>query len=75
MAAHSYAFTIRRAAEILGEDEKLLSDMAASMGPQHGRLSIHDTDNQSIAAFTSVGMEYLREMISEYKRNRSSSRS
>ncbi|SEF14859.1 hypothetical protein SAMN05444161_9085 [Rhizobiales bacterium GAS191] len=75
MAAPGHAITIRRAAEILGEDEELLWEMATDMEPEHGRLWIYDTDNQQTVAFTQNGMEYLRDMLPEYKRNRSSPRS
>ena len=74
MAAPAHAITIRRAAEILGEDEELLWDMATDMEPEHGLLRIYDTDNQQTVAFTPDGIEYLREMLPEYKRNRSSPR-
>jgi hypothetical protein len=75
VAAPGHAITIRRAAEILGEDEELLWEMATDMEPEHGRLWIYDTDNQQTVAFTQNGMEYLRDMLPEYKRNRSSPRS
>ena len=75
MAAPGHAITLRRAAEILGEDEELLWDMATDMGPEHGRLWIYDTDDQQTVAFTPDGMEYLREMLPQYKHNRSSPRS
>lgn len=74
MAAPSYAITIRRAAEILGEDEEILWEMATDMEPEHGRISIYDKDDQDTVAFTHTGMEYLREMLPEYKRSRSSPR-
>jgi hypothetical protein len=74
VAAPSHAITIRRAAEILGGDEDLLWDMATDMSPENGRLWIYDTDDQQTVAFTPTGMEYLREMLSEYRRNRSSPR-
>ena len=74
MPAPARAITIRRAAEMLGEDEELLWDMATDMGPEHGRLWIYDTDDQQTVAFTSDGMEYLREMLPEYKRSRLSPR-
>ena len=69
MAAPGRAITIRRAAEMLGEDEELLWDMATNMEPEHGRLWIYYTDEQQTIAFTPDGMEYLREMLAEYKRN------
>jgi len=74
LAAPSNAITIRRAAEILGEDEDLLWEMATDMGPEHGRLWIHDIDDQQTVAFTPMGIDSLREMIPEYKRRRSSPR-
>jgi hypothetical protein len=69
VAAPFHAITIRRAAEILGEDEELLWDMATDMDPEHGRLWIYDTDDRQTIAFTPAGMEYLQEMLPEYKRN------
>jgi hypothetical protein len=36
MAAPAYAFTIGKAAEILGEDEEQLWDIAANLGPEDG---------------------------------------
>jgi hypothetical protein len=74
MAAPSVAFTISRAAEILGEDEELLWEMVTDMGPEHGRMWIYDTSDQHTVAFTEDGMEYLREMLPEYKQNWSSPR-
>jgi hypothetical protein len=75
VAAPAHAVTISLAAEILGEDETLLWDMATDMEPEDGRLWIYDTDDQQTIAFTPAGMEYLREMLAEYQRNRSSPRS
>jgi len=75
VAAPAHAITISRAAEILGEDEELLWDMATDMEPEDGCLWIHGTDDQQTVAFTPDGMEYLREMLPEYKRNRSAPRS
>jgi hypothetical protein len=75
VAAPAHAVTISRAAEPLGEDEKLLWNIATDMEPEHGRLWIYDTDDQQTVAFTPAGMEYLRELLPEYKRNRSSPRS
>jgi hypothetical protein len=45
------------------------------MEPEDGCLWIYDTDDRHTVAFTPNGMEYLREMIPEYKRNRSAPRS
>ena len=75
MAAPAFAFTISRAAEILSEDEQLLWDLADEMDPEDGRLWIHGTKDQQTIAFTPPGMEYLRELLAEHRRNRSSPRS
>jgi hypothetical protein len=74
VAAPTHATTIGRAAEILGEDEELLWNMAIDMEPEDGCLWIYGTDDQQTLAFTADGMEYLREMLPEYKRNRSAPR-
>lgn len=75
MAAPSHAIAIRRAAEILGEDKELLWDVATDVEPEDGCLWIYGTDDQQTIAFAPTGMEYLREMLPQYKRNRSSPRS
>jgi hypothetical protein len=67
-APASAVITISRAAEILGEDEKLLWKMANEMEPEDGCLWIYGTDDQRIFAFTPAGMEYLRELVAEHKR-------
>ena len=59
MAAPAHAITISHAAEILGEDEELLWDMATDMEPEDGCLWIHGTDDEQTVAFND-GMEYLR---------------
>jgi hypothetical protein len=46
MAAPAFAFTISRAAEMLGEDEQLLRELADEMDPEDGCLWIHDADDQ-----------------------------
>ena len=72
MAAPAHAITIRRAAKMLGEDEELLWEVATDMEPEDGCLWIYDIADQQTLAFTPAGMEYLREMLPQYKRNRSS---
>ena len=41
------------------------------MVPEDGCLWIYDTDDEQTVAFTPDGIEYVREMLPEYKRNRS----
>ena len=55
VAAPAHAVTISRAAEILGEDETLLWDIATDMEPEDGRLWIYDTDDQQTIGFTPPG--------------------
>jgi hypothetical protein len=70
MAAPSHAFTISRAAEILGEDEELLWELAEEMDPEDGKLWIHGIGDQETIAFTDRGLENLQDLIAEHKRQR-----
>ena len=67
VAAPAHAVTISRAAEPLDEHEKLLWEIASYMEPEDGCLWIYDTDDQQTVAFTPAGMEWLQEMLPEYK--------
>ena len=71
VAAPAHAITISRAAEILGEDETLLWEIASDMEPEDGCLWIDDIGDEQTIAFTPAGMECLQEMLAEHKRNRS----
>jgi hypothetical protein len=75
MAAPASAVTITRAAELLGEDEELLSDLVDSIEPEDGCLWIHGTADQQTIAFTDRGLEYLQELLLEHKRRALSPRS
>jgi hypothetical protein len=63
MAAITHAFTIRRAAEVLGRDEQLLWDLSDQLEPEDGKLWIYDLDGVETLAFTDFGIENLREII------------
>ena len=63
MAAPSYVFTISRVAEMLGENEDWLSEIALGMEPEDGCLTVHGTDDLSTLAFTPFGIECLRELV------------
>lgn len=65
MAAPSYVFTIGRVAEILGKDEDLLSDLAVTMEPEDGCLTVIGTDDLSTMAFTRDGIENLKLLVEE----------
>jgi hypothetical protein len=63
MAAITHAYTIRRAAQILGRDEERLWDLSDQLEPEDVMLWILDVDEGEILAFTSRGIEALQEII------------
>jgi hypothetical protein len=63
MAAISHIFTIRRTAQILGRDEDLLWNVLHQLEPEDGLLWVNDIDDEATPAFTSFGIETLREII------------
>jgi hypothetical protein len=67
MAAISFVYTIARVAEMLGEDEEHLDDLALYMEPEDGRLWVYGTGEEATLAFTRDGVERLRELIAEEK--------
>jgi hypothetical protein len=71
MAAPSSVFTIALVAQMLGEDEALLDEIATNMEPEDGCLWIHDVDEREVIAFTSFGIECLKELIQVHKENQS----
>src|ERR1700720_3089980 len=73
MAASASAVTISHAAEILGEDEVSCGRWLTRWSRQTAASGSMARAQQTIA-FTPAGMEYLRDLLAEYKRNRSSPR-
>jgi hypothetical protein len=65
MAAPSYVFTIRRVAEMLGESEQRIYDIAMGMEPEDGCLAVLDINDESTVAFTAQGIENLSELIED----------
>jgi hypothetical protein len=65
MAAIAHVFTIRRAAQILGQDESLLWELADQLEPEDGMLWVYDISGAETLAFTDDGIEVLREIISD----------
>jgi putative tryptophan/tyrosine transport system substrate-binding protein len=65
MAAPSSVFTIRRVAEMLGEDEEWLQDLASEMEPEDGCLIVWGNGDQSTTVFTREGVEYLEHLRGE----------
>ncbi len=68
MAAPGVVFTIARAAEMLGETEELLGELADQLEPEDGCLWIYDTDEHATLGFTERGIESLKELIADQKR-------
>ncbi len=56
-------FTIRRVAQLLRRDEKLLWDLSDQLEPEDGVLWIYDFDGVETLAFTEFGIKNLREII------------
>jgi len=68
VAAPSYVFTISRVAELLGEDEDWLREIAMDMEPEDGCLTVYGLDDMSTIAFTRFGIECLQELVRDRKR-------
>ena len=68
MAAPSYVFTITRVPEMLGEDVEWLQTIADDMEPEDGCLRICGTEEISTTAFTTFGIENLKELMPMYRR-------
>ena len=67
MAAPSFAYTIARVAEMLGEEEEWVHELAENLGPEDGRLWIYDTGDRETLAFTERGVECLKELIEDQR--------
>lgn len=63
MAAIAPVFTIRRVAQILGQDEDLLWDLSDQLEPEDGKLWVYDIDGIETPAFSDFGIEALRGII------------
>jgi hypothetical protein len=69
MAAPSYVFTIARVAEMLGEDEEWLHEIADDMEPEDGCLWVCDINNNTTRAFTQFGIDSLKELMHDYRKD------
>jgi hypothetical protein len=73
VAAISYAYTIRLVAEMLGESEDDILEVTIDMEPEDGVFGVIDQfegDNTaSLTVFTDAGIDNLRGLILEMKRN------
>jgi len=67
VAAISHVFTISRVAEMLGENEDWLRDISIEMDPEDRRITVWGTNEQTITAFTDLGVENLALIVEIYK--------
>jgi len=63
----SYVKSIGLAAQELGESEDWLFDVAAEMEPEDGLIWVLGVGDESVMAFTDIGIENLIELIKIYK--------
>jgi hypothetical protein len=54
---------------MLGVDEDWLWDVALEMDPEARCLTVYETDDVSTTAFTSFGIENLKELVDIHKAN------
>ena len=63
-----HVHTIARVAQMLGEDEDWLSDVANEMDQEDGLIWVYGPgDDDGVMAFTDFGLETLEELIKIYK--------
>jgi hypothetical protein len=62
-----HAHTIARVAAMLGEDEDWLGDVAIEMDPEDGLIWVYGPGDESVMAFTDVGIETLTGLVEIYK--------
>jgi hypothetical protein len=62
-----HVHTITRVAEMLGEDEDWLWDIANEMDQEDGLIWVYGLGNDGIMAFTDFGIETLTGLIEIYK--------
>ena len=62
-----HVHTIARVAEILGEDEDWLGDVATEMDQEDGLIWVYGPGDKSVMAFTDFGIDTLTGIIEIYK--------
>jgi hypothetical protein len=62
-----HVHTIARVAEMLGEDEHWLGDIANEMDREDGLIWVYGTGDEGVMAFTDFGIETLQNLIEIYK--------
>ena len=64
-----HVHTIARVAEMLGEDEDWLCDVANEMDQEDGLIWVYGPGDAGVIAFTDFGIETLTGLIEIYKAN------
>jgi hypothetical protein len=62
-----HVHTIARVAEMLGEDEDWLWDVANEMDQEDGLIWVYGPDDDGVMAFTDFGIETLTDLVEIYK--------
>src|ERR1700712_64900 len=65
----SHVFTLGHVAEMLGEDEEWLFEVAEEMDPEDGQLRVVGVGEDGVMAFTDDGIENLKELIAIHKKD------
>jgi hypothetical protein len=65
VAAIAAVFTIGYVANMLGEDEDWLHDLAIDMFPEDGCLRVYGVGEDGVTAFTEYGIECLQQIIAD----------
>ncbi len=64
--------TVERVAKDLGADVDLIHHLALGLEPEDGLIWVYGLDNDGILAFTDDGIEEVRRLLDEYRRDTSS---
>ena len=62
-----HVHTIARVAEMLGEDEDWLWDVASEMDQEDGLIWVYGPSDDGVMAFTDDGIENLKDLIQIHK--------
>ena len=65
MAAIPRVYTTAHVAQMLGEDEDRLEDVAIGMDPEDGRLTVWGVGEDGLTAFTDFGIDNLQQIIND----------
>ena len=63
----SHVFTLGHVAEMLGEDEDWLSEVAEEMDTEDGQLWVVAVGEDGVMAFTDDGIDHLKDLVEIHK--------